>query len=389
MFVFSVDTCFESLAADGNVNLKLPRFHEPLEVPGFFKQSVLVGMASQKRFAAIVKSPPSPAEGALARAAAGQDKRNDPSAWVSAIGQEYTMSNQAYRIAMAVRYGCPLPDAVRPGHDHAPIAGNMCDCAKRHIRIDPHGYHLLDCGKGGGRTRIHDAVNRELARGLRQLGVSVRLEKPYNAGLKQRADLIARDNENQLIHYDLVTTWPLSTHQIDHPSQATHSVTGADVARAEAGKITLCGTTRQYPHLAQDGPRAARNGYYQFYPLGINLLGVWGHGLQHLFGKSMHDAVEAHELTPAGAARYAARFRRRISVTLQRAVAEAVMMRCEQIRHARTLVMMPRAHAPAGAAASAVVAHRPHRGADGNYPPRTPPPRVERGATGSVPTITM
>jgi len=101
------------------------------------------------------------------RAVAGPDGRNDASAWVIAIGWEYNMSNAVYQNAMALRIAAPLPCAVAPGRDHSAIAGNVCDCKVYKGRIGAHGYHVLACGKGGGRTYIHDAVNRKVAWGMR------------------------------------------------------------------------------------------------------------------------------------------------------------------------------------------------------------------------------
>ena len=387
--VSSTLNCIELTDAAGCVNEKLPRFNIPLKIDSGFTQAGLVRAATATRFKRLAAARPTVIEGALLHATAGQEDRNDASAWLVANGHEYFLDNATYQFCFAWRYGAALPPAVAPGRDGAPIAGNFCNCAKLKGRIDSHGYHLVNCMKGGMRTHVHDAINRVLAWGARELGKRVQIERKYNLaiGRHHRADFIVYRGGGGKEHYDVVTSNPLKHGELAHRSKPTYEVAGADVKRAEAVKISTCGTVRQYEYLPHDGDRAARGEDYMFYPIGIGMGGCWGAGLQRFFGKLMKDAVEDKLLSKVAAASFAGRFRKKISIAMQRAFGTGVIFHCAQIRSDRQLVRaQPRARAALDAVAA--VAHRrglpppnlrvEDEAGELHFVPHSPTPRQER-----------
>ena len=112
-----------------------------------------------------------------------------------------------YRMTCYRRLGLPLPQILE---------GQRCTC-KREPLLDRKGIHCVTgCPRGGGRQRIHNEMNYEVAAMCKSAGLLVTIE-PANAfiGLdaenRKRPDLRVQGLLEQPIYTDIQITEPCSS----------------------------------------------------------------------------------------------------------------------------------------------------------------------------------
>ena len=200
------------------------------------------------------------------------------------------MSRLTYLVAMRMRFGLKLAAAL-PFQGESRCAHVTADGRRCPAALDAYGHHAAACGRGGGFVARHNAIERELGRELKRMGLSVRFEVWVDDLAEHRDG--GRIREARM---DLVVRSSSGTDYIDvtcyHPFNArgqrrTHATGGTPEAQE--------GRKRDRYPVRQPGTRR-RLTLARFTPVTVSTYGLLGPAALSLFRKF---EAEARELRPA------------------------------------------------------------------------------------------
>jgi hypothetical protein len=166
--------------------------------------------------------------------------REDASAWLESIpkGAALTLSDDDFRMACILRLGLRFPEIEHSVNMKKGSLQRKCICCSKNNVVDDFGHHFAHgCGNGGGRTKTHDALVKDLFSLFKELGYSVEHEvtihslpssTPTNSAdeytinvpnSKLRADLVIRAPIVKLL--DVTVTDPIKPSLQDQPFEAS------------------------------------------------------------------------------------------------------------------------------------------------------------------------
>ena len=208
-----------------------------------------------------------------------------------------------YRMTCYRRLGLPLPQILE---------GQRCNC-KREPLLDRKGIHCVTgCPRGGGRQRIHNEMNYEVAAMCKSAGLLVTIE-PANAfiGLdaenRKRPDLRVQGLLEQPIYTDIQITEPCSSNlTLNRAGQSRFSAKEAERVKEQ--------------RYAADAAAAG----HQFFPLIIETYVAFGPKFEEFFGLVMKHAAEYLQINVEYLSIY---WRRRLSASLHKAIASSIVQK--------------------------------------------------------------
>jgi hypothetical protein len=218
------------------------------------------------------------------------------------------MTPGQFRIMMYRRLGLNIPTIAD---------GLKCNCSNRPI-IDKKGIHIVTvCKKGQTRHQIHSRMNQELAAMVRFSQLYCRQE-PYEVYRVndpengKRPDLEIRGLGETLLYTDVSITEPVNS--------SLTLVNSTQVCRS--AKVRERHKVSNYEAVSvQAGAK--------FYPLVFETYGAWGPGMVEFFDVIISHASEARGVRKDILATY---WRRRIAVTLHKAIASEILQRIGRCR---------------------------------------------------------
>ena len=232
-------------------------------------------------------------------------------AWLDAIpkSEAQTMLPSEFRTAFRNRLLIPHPQL---------LAHTTCSCGKE---ADPYGIHLQKCRLAGNLTNAtHNNLVACLAEMIRHCGQSVRVEvsgifNNVDPSSNQRMDLVVYDPGRSNALYDVVVTNPVS-----------QEVLTSNCVNTSATRVQEQVKVRRYRD-------AAFRAGMTLHGLAIEVYGAWGNDFNNMFTHFISLGAVVTNIPKAILANY---WRRRISVCLQRGVANAINTRTNKLT-ARTL----------------------------------------------------
>ena len=108
-----------------------------------------------------------------------QVNQEDASACLEAIPkcEAQTLGNDDFRMACILRLGFRFPEIMQSVDKKAVAVNRKCNCCGKNKLVDDFGHHFAHgCIKGGGRTKTHDALVKDLLLLFKELGYSVEHE---------------------------------------------------------------------------------------------------------------------------------------------------------------------------------------------------------------------
>ena len=150
-------------------------------------------------------------------------------AWVSAVPltQHHALNPEEFSSGIRMRLGLPVP-----------LARGMSSCPNRKCSaaVDAEGLHLLSCGMGPGRVRLHDRMVRAWHSAILCTGLRATVEPRGLYPDQRRPDIVVPDFENgRNLHLDFSATHPCLPSNIAVSSRSA----GAAAAKREREKRTL------------------------------------------------------------------------------------------------------------------------------------------------------
>ena len=232
-------------------------------------------------------------------------------AWLDAIpkSEAQTLLPSEFRTAFRNRLLIPHPQL---------LAHSTCTCGKE---VDPYGIHIQKCRLDGNLTNsTHNNLVACLAEMIRHCGQSVRVEvsgifNNVNPSNNQRMDLVVFDPGRPNSLYDVVVTNPVS-----------QEVLSSNSVNSRATEVQEQIKERRY----KDNAFAAG---MSLHGLAIEVYGAWGGDFTKMFNHFISLGSVVTNIPRAILTNY---WRRRISVCLQRGVANAINTRTNRLT-ARTL----------------------------------------------------
>ena len=232
-------------------------------------------------------------------------------AWLDAIpkSEAQTLSPSEFRTAFRNRLLIPHPQL---------LAHTTCTCGKD---VDCYGVHTQKCKQDGYLTNAtHNGLVACLAEMIRHCGQSVRVEASgifnnVDPSNNQRMDLVVFDPGRPNALYDVVVTNPVSQEVLTSASVNTRA-------------------TRVHEQIKERRYKdAAAAAGMRLHGLAIEVYGAWGCDFTQMFTHFISLGTVVTQIPKAILANY---WRRRISVCLQRGVANAINTRTNKLA-ARTL----------------------------------------------------
>jgi hypothetical protein len=238
-------------------------------------------------------------------------KSMEARAWLDAIpkSEAQTLLPSEFRTAFRNRLLIPHPQL---------LAHSTCTCGKE---VDPYGIHIQKCRLDGNLTNsTHNNLVACLAEMIRHCGQSVRVEvsgifNNVNPSSNQRMDLVVFDPGRPNSLYDVVVTNPVS-----------QEVLSSNSVNSRATEVQEQIKERRY----KDAAFAAG---MSLHGLAIEVYGAWGGDFTKMFNHFISLGSVVTNIPRAILANY---WRRRISMCLQRGIANAINTRTNRLT-ARTL----------------------------------------------------
>ena len=220
--------------------------------------------------------------------------------------QQLSFPKQAYRVFLRRRFGMAIPQ----------IALRRCVC-KSKPELDRLGTHLVCmCPKGRERFITHDSMAICIRDMAKAAGAYAKFENPdqfraVDTDNGTRPDLLFVGIQEQRILGDVLITEPCCKTL----TRQQANTQGWAAKRGEDSKVTKYG-----------GP--ASQGGHVFLPFVFETYGLWGKGFQDFFTATMRQAEEYRGVPRAAISTY---WRRRISVTLHKTMAEGILARAGRL----------------------------------------------------------
>ena len=147
-------------------------------------------------------------------------------AWIQAVPTTQTLSltSEEFRLGVLMRLGMPIPES----------RGLLtCPNSKCTSAVDSEGMHLLTCGMGPGRVRLHDRMVRAWNSLILSTGLRTCVEPRGLYQDQRRPDIVIPDfHDGRGMHLDLSLTHPCLPSNV---SPASHTP-GAAAAKREGVK---------------------------------------------------------------------------------------------------------------------------------------------------------
>lgn len=215
---------------------------------------------------------------------------------------QLTFPKQVYRVFLKRRFGVAI----------AQIPLRRCSC-KPKPELDRLGTHLVClCPKGRERFVTHDSVAMCIRDMAKAAGAYARFENPdhfraVDADNGTRPDLLFVGIQEQQILADVLITEPCCKSL----TRSQAELQGSAASRGEAKKISKFG-------------QPTTQGGQVFLPFVFETYGHWGKSFQDFFAATMKHTQEYRGIPEEAISTY---WRRRISVTLHKNMAEGILAR--------------------------------------------------------------
>ena len=122
-------------------------------------------------------------------------------AWIDCIpsSQRFALSPSLYRLATFVRLGLPVP---------LPDSVTKCECGRS---LDPEGYHLITCKRGGGPVWTHNSIVSAWSECLSQVHLCHTIEpKDTYCNSQSRPDIAIQNVVDFNVELDISIAHPWS-----------------------------------------------------------------------------------------------------------------------------------------------------------------------------------
>ena len=165
----------------------------------------------------------------VARARLLSSSCRESGAWVSAVplSQHHALNPEEFSSGIRMRLGLPLP--LARGMSSYP--NRKCSAA-----VDAEGQHLLMCGMGPGRVRLHDRMVRVWHSAILSTGLRATVEQRGLYPDQRRPDIVVPDFANgESLHLDFSATHPCLPSNVAASSRSA----GAAAAKREREKRNL------------------------------------------------------------------------------------------------------------------------------------------------------
>ena len=175
-------------------------------------------------------------------------------AWFAAtpMTQHLSLSPEEFTLAAHMRLGLPLP-----------LARDVTTCPNRNCsaEVDEEGFHLLSCGKGPGRVRLHDRMVRVWHGLVLAAGLQAFIEKRDQYSDQRRPDIVVSNfRAGKDLHLDFSATNPCLPSNVSSASRTP----GAAAEKRERVKCLRYGDCTGefeplvFEHTGRWGPAAIR-----------------------------------------------------------------------------------------------------------------------------------
>ena len=236
----------------------------------------------------------------LSRARKRSVRGRGAGAWLQSIptSDELAMNPCEFRIATCLRLGLPLP------FEHWL---STCDCG---AEIDPYGYHLLTCKKGGGPVWCHDSIVAGWSSCLRKLSIHHQKE-PKNRYLDKsnRPDIVVFDTGSGCnVELDISLAHPWN-------KQVASNSCKSDGFAAKKREEEKCDKYAKVQLPSGNAPHIV--------PLVFEHFGTWGERAHDYLNDLSRRSVD--EVGRSNAEEFKSYYRRCFSVLLQKCNARVIM----------------------------------------------------------------
>ncbi len=166
-------------------------------------------------------------------------------AWIQAIPttQHLSLTQEEFRLGVLMRLGMTIPVS----HGFSTCPNPKCPSA-----VDSKGLHLLTCGMGPGRVRLHDRMVRAWHSLILSTGLRASVEPRGLYTDQRRPDIVIPDfQEGRGMHLDFSLTHPCLPSNI---STATHTPGAAATKRENAKRSTYHDCSDHFQPLVVEHP---------------------------------------------------------------------------------------------------------------------------------------
>lgn len=153
----------------------------------------------------------------------------EASAWIQAIPttQHLSLTQEEFRLGVIMRLGMTIPEFH---------SSSVCPNPKCSSTMDSKGLHLLTCGMGPGRVRLHDRMVRAWHSLILSTGLRASVEPRGLYTDQRRPDIVIPDfQDGRGVHLDFSLTHPCLSSNVSTSARSP----GAAAAKREQTKRTI------------------------------------------------------------------------------------------------------------------------------------------------------